>query len=370
MSRWRSRSWPAPTSRDPDSVPIEGGTRASPRPHKVAYSPRFGLDVPVDFDVAAATELAVEALAAAGVAVARRDPVWPAAATESALMPLQQAGLAALYGERFRREPEIFDPDIGAQIERGLGLAGTDVAHALALGAEVARSLAGFLAEVDLLIGPTTPCVAWPLGAARPRRSAGSRSAPGATGVHAAVQPCQGAGALAALWPRAGSPAGRAADHRQARPRPARARFRRPGRGRAGNGDRRPALGIRVTAPMRILLLNPNTSVGVTDRMSAVARAIAAPSTEIVPLTAPRGDCPGYGGHPVGDADAGVRISAADRIGAVARMRILLLNPNTSVGVTDRMSAVARAIAARRGQRDDLGRRRGDCPGYGGHPVR
>ena len=40
---------------------------------------------------------------------------------------------------------------------------------------------------------------------------------------------------------------------------------------------------------MRILLLNPNTSVGVTGRMSAVARAIAAPSTEIVPLTAPRG---------------------------------------------------------------------------------
>ena len=119
--------------------------------------------MPVDSDVAAATELAVEALAAAGVAVARCDPVWPTAATESALMPLQQAGLAALYGERFRREPGIFDPDIGAQIERGLGLAGTDVAHALALGAKVARSLAGFLAEVDLLIGPTTPCVAWPL---------------------------------------------------------------------------------------------------------------------------------------------------------------------------------------------------------------
>ena len=37
------------------------------------------------------------------------------------------------------------------------------MAQALALGAEVARALAGFLAEVDLLIGPTTPCVAWPL---------------------------------------------------------------------------------------------------------------------------------------------------------------------------------------------------------------
>jgi Asp/Glu/hydantoin racemase len=40
---------------------------------------------------------------------------------------------------------------------------------------------------------------------------------------------------------------------------------------------------------MRILLLNPNTSVGVTDRIHAVAKAVAAPSTEIVAMTAPRG---------------------------------------------------------------------------------
>jgi aspartyl-tRNA(Asn)/glutamyl-tRNA(Gln) amidotransferase subunit A len=149
--------------RDPDSVPVEHAPPASPSPLKVAYSPRFGLDVPVDPDVAVAIERAVEALAAAGIEAGRQDPVWPAAATETALMPLQQAGLAALHGERFRREPDIFDPDIAAQIERGLGLTGSEVAHALALGAEVARALAGFLREVDLLIGPTTPCVAWPL---------------------------------------------------------------------------------------------------------------------------------------------------------------------------------------------------------------
>ncbi len=40
---------------------------------------------------------------------------------------------------------------------------------------------------------------------------------------------------------------------------------------------------------MRILLLNPNTSTAVTDRMHAVAQDIASPTTEIVPLTAPRG---------------------------------------------------------------------------------
>lgn len=39
----------------------------------------------------------------------------------------------------------------------------------------------------------------------------------------------------------------------------------------------------------RILLLNPNTSAGMTQRMEAVAEAVAAPGTVIVPATAPRG---------------------------------------------------------------------------------
>jgi Asp/Glu/hydantoin racemase len=40
---------------------------------------------------------------------------------------------------------------------------------------------------------------------------------------------------------------------------------------------------------VRILILNPNTTASVTDRIAAAARAAAAPGTEIVPLTAPRG---------------------------------------------------------------------------------
>lgn len=39
----------------------------------------------------------------------------------------------------------------------------------------------------------------------------------------------------------------------------------------------------------RILVLNPNTSTGMTDRLVASARAVAAPGTEIVAATAPRG---------------------------------------------------------------------------------
>lgn len=40
---------------------------------------------------------------------------------------------------------------------------------------------------------------------------------------------------------------------------------------------------------MRILMLNPNTSVGVTERIAGAARAAAAPGTEIVPVTARTG---------------------------------------------------------------------------------
>ena len=40
---------------------------------------------------------------------------------------------------------------------------------------------------------------------------------------------------------------------------------------------------------MRILLLNPNTTKGVTDLLVAAGRTVAAPGTEIVPCTAARG---------------------------------------------------------------------------------
>ncbi|MBP0445915.1 aspartate/glutamate racemase family protein [Roseomonas sp. SSH11] len=40
---------------------------------------------------------------------------------------------------------------------------------------------------------------------------------------------------------------------------------------------------------MRLLLLNPNTTGAVTERLLAAARQVAAPGTELLPATAPRG---------------------------------------------------------------------------------
>ena len=44
---------------------------------------------------------------------------------------MQLAGLASLYGERFKARGWEADPDIAAQIEAGLRLSGVDVARAL-----------------------------------------------------------------------------------------------------------------------------------------------------------------------------------------------------------------------------------------------
>jgi hypothetical protein len=48
-------------------------------------------------------------------------------ATEEAIMPLQHAGLAALYGNAFLSDPAAFDVDIAQQIERGLSWTSVDV---------------------------------------------------------------------------------------------------------------------------------------------------------------------------------------------------------------------------------------------------
>lgn len=166
--------------------PTAGRLQNSLKGRRVAFSPRLGLDVVVDPDVAAATAQAAAWLRSAGADVVQVDPQWPQGTSEDALMPLQFSGLAAIHGEAFRRNPAMFDPDIGAQIERGLSLRGADVASALLHREALYRSLAEFFGRFDLLLTPTTPCVAWPLQDLGPRTIAGQAVSPRA---HAAFTP-------------------------------------------------------------------------------------------------------------------------------------------------------------------------------------
>ncbi|TFV72679.1 amidase [Bradyrhizobium frederickii] len=163
--------------RDPDSAHIaqDADDIAGLR---IAFSPRLGLDVAVDAVVANGLVSAVERISAGGSQIMQRDPAWPAGATEETIMPLQHAGLAALYGDAFRRDPTVFDPDIAKQIERGLSWSGAEIAIALGASAAIASAFAAFFGEVDLLLAPTVPCVAWPLTRLGPDMIGGKPASP------------------------------------------------------------------------------------------------------------------------------------------------------------------------------------------------
>ena len=150
---------------------------------RVAYSPRLGLDVQVDEEVLAAVGQAARWLADAGAEIVQVDPQWPDGSSEDALMPLHFSGLAALFGDEFRRDSSVFDADIAVQIERGLAMSATDVANSLILRETMFRSLAEFFDDYDLLLCPTTPCVAWPLADLGPRSIAGHAVTPRAHAV-------------------------------------------------------------------------------------------------------------------------------------------------------------------------------------------
>lgn len=153
---------------DPCAAPPGIARPAAPRRLRIGHSPRLGLGYAVDPDVSARTDQALQRLAEQGHQVVALDPQWPEGTSEAALMPLQWAGLAALHGERWRRDPWAIDPDIAVQIERGLSLSGVDVAHALYLRDALYRALMLYFDQVDVMATPTTAATAWPLEALGP----------------------------------------------------------------------------------------------------------------------------------------------------------------------------------------------------------
>lgn len=167
-----------PDPLDPESTAIEVAPRVDPRDLRIAFSPRLGLDAPVDADVGAAIEEARHRLGAAGWRIMAADPFWPAGTNEAALMPLQAAGLAALHGKAWRKDAAQFDPDVAAQIKRGLALEAADVGLALEASALIKRAFASFMAEYDLLLCPTAPCVSWPHAQLGPEQIGGVQVGP------------------------------------------------------------------------------------------------------------------------------------------------------------------------------------------------
>jgi len=194
---------------DPAGVPVAvafgaGASIAAdpPRGLRIAWSPRLGCDFAIDDDVLAALHGRVGALRAAGWKVVDADPAWPDGVHEYPLLALQHAGLHALYGGRLAAERDSIDPVLVAQIEAGAGQSPEVLAGVLRLRERIVAALARFFESYDLLLCPTAPVVAWPLGEQGPAVIGGRPAGPRG---HAAFTPLFNAAGVPACSVPAGT---------------------------------------------------------------------------------------------------------------------------------------------------------------------
>ena len=162
----------------------------------LAYAPDLGAGLAIDDDVRATLDDAVRRLRDAGWRIDEAAPVWPAQAAEYPLIALQQAGLAQLYGDLWRKRPDIFDVDIGAQIELGFTVTGVRLAELLRLREQIHASFAALFTRYDALLCPVTPVEAWSLGSLGPPTIGGRPAGPRG---HAAFTPLFNYASLPAL---------------------------------------------------------------------------------------------------------------------------------------------------------------------------
>lgn len=163
---------------------------------RLAWSPHLGCGLPVDDDVLQALDGAISRLRLAGWVIDEADPVWPAQAREYPLIAIQQAGLAHLFGDLWRRQPDLLDPDIGAQIELGLAVSGPRMAELLRLREHFHASFTNFFERYDALLCPVSPVEAWPLGSLGPSEIGGVAAGPRG---HAAFTPIFNYGSVPAI---------------------------------------------------------------------------------------------------------------------------------------------------------------------------
>ena len=160
------------------AMSVLAGTPDAPAPDlSLAVSADFGTGQALDAEVAQNFEAVCSALKSAGVNLTPAEIDWDGFQGHD-IQPLQYAGLAHLYGDTWRETPNLFDPALGEQIEKGLALSGTEVAAAHQVSNKMRTVLRAALDRYGFIATPTTPCAAWPAELNAPATIAGKPARP------------------------------------------------------------------------------------------------------------------------------------------------------------------------------------------------
>jgi aspartyl-tRNA(Asn)/glutamyl-tRNA(Gln) amidotransferase subunit A len=156
----------APDHRDPYALPpegrdylddLEGGVRG----WRVAYSPALGY-AKVDPEISAVVARAAKQFEALGAVVEEVDAIFPSPREE--IFTLWAAGAALLLGAYPADKRALVDPGLVATAAEGERVSAVDYLRADLVRTALGQQMAAFHQKYDLLLTPTMPIPALPVG--------------------------------------------------------------------------------------------------------------------------------------------------------------------------------------------------------------
>jgi aspartyl-tRNA(Asn)/glutamyl-tRNA(Gln) amidotransferase subunit A len=156
----------APDHRDPYALPPEDrdycdGLEDGVRGWRIAFSPTLGY-ARVDPEVAVAVAEAVRSFEALGAIVEEVDAIFPS--PREAIFTLWAAGAALLLGAYPADERALVDPGLVATAAEGEEISAVDYLGADLVRTALGQQMAAFHRKYDLLLTPTMPIPALPVG--------------------------------------------------------------------------------------------------------------------------------------------------------------------------------------------------------------
>jgi aspartyl-tRNA(Asn)/glutamyl-tRNA(Gln) amidotransferase subunit A len=152
--------------RDPYALPPENKNyldklEEGVRGWRIAYSPTLGYAT-VDPEITAAAAVAARSFEALGAIVEEVDAIFPS--PRDALFTLWAAGLAKLLAGFSTSRRELIDPGLAATAAEGEKISAVDYLGADLVRTTLGRKMAEFHQKYDLLLTPTMPIPALPVG--------------------------------------------------------------------------------------------------------------------------------------------------------------------------------------------------------------
>src|SRR5438132_2276310 len=155
-----------PDHRDPYALPVEDrdyldGLEGGVRGWRIAYSPTLGY-AQVDPEIAAAVAAAAEQFAALGAVLEEVDRIF--SSPRDALFKLWAAGAAKLLTGYAAEQRAVVDPGLIATATEGERITAVDYLGADLVRTALGEQMAAFHQKYDLLLTPTMPIPALPVG--------------------------------------------------------------------------------------------------------------------------------------------------------------------------------------------------------------